>query len=219
MNISKNNKLLLVTGVVFVALIGAVSFLSGGDSKKQQPSSNYFPTYAPATLPKSEKLYTSLGAIRFEQLRNDLTLVARDTYKSTNDDVVFEIADLTEKNEGPIVFTAKYLGTPSFSLDISATRLPNDRLGLTFKDKKSGDTSMSNILKSNSKRNTYIATLPVSQELFTIEFDATNDTFVVALGERSKAARDAANLALTTALGDISKEKISYLVPGSGDTF
>ncbi len=218
MNISKNNKLLLVTGVVFVALIGIVGLLSGGNSKKQQPSSNYFPTYAPATLPKSEKLYTSLGAIRFEQLRNDLTLVARDAYKSTTDDVVYEVSGIEEKNGGPVSFTAKYLGAPGYTLAVSATKLPNDRIGLKFTDKKTNDSNMSNSLRSNSPRNAYIATLPVTQELFTIEFDATNDTLVVSLGERSKAARDAANLTLTTALGDISKEKINYLVPGSGDT-
>lgn len=218
MNISRNNKLLLIAGVVFVALIGILGLISGGTNKKQQPSSNYFPTYAPATLPKSDKLYTNLGAVRFDQLRNDLTLVARDTYKSTSDDVVFETSDINEKDQSKVQFIAKYLGTPSFTLEITASKLPNDRVGLVFKDKKSGDTSMNSLLKSNSKRNAYIATLPVTGELYYIEFDSINDTFVVSLGERSKAARDAANLALTTALGDISKEKINYLVPGSGDT-
>lgn len=210
------NRKLLVIGVCVVVVLGLLALTFGTKkSAPNTPASTFIPLTAPATLLKAESLYTKLGVVRYDQVRSDLNQYSRDYKKTTDADVVFEVSN-AKGSTTTASFVAIYQGQPAYTLEVSVKILNNSRIGLSFKDKNTGDTSFDTKLSSNSKRNAFIGTLPVDKNTFQIDFTADDDTFVVSLGERSQAARNQADAYLTEMLGDITNEKINYLVPGSG---
>lgn len=215
----RNITIAVAAFVVLVLFVTSITISSNNSNKStRQPVGEELSTSYPAVISKGEDLYAAIGAVRYEQLRNDLTAYAREVEKSTDKEVAYEInSKITTKGE-TVTFSCKYNGSPNHKIDVSIQKLNNDRQKLTFISSKTKSNNFDAKLSSNSARNTFIASLPVTADLYSIDYDAKSETIVVSLGEHSLVARNTADAALKSALGEDIKTGVSYLVPGLGNS-
>lgn len=216
---TKRNVLIAVASIgVLVLFIASIVATTQNSSRiaKQQPVGEESISSDPAYIAKGEDVYSNIGAVRYEALRKDLTNYARNHIKTTDRDVNYEIGGNLKTSGDSVTFTAIFLGSPAHKIDVSVKKLPYDRQKLSFINTKTKTADFDNKLSSNNARNNFIATLPNTADLYTIDFDTKSETIVVYLGEHSLAARNAADIALKQALGDDISSGVSYLVPGLG---
>lgn len=192
--ISSYRKRLLLAAAFVVAGIFLVFVTSRliNNKNDEAPASSFVPSNAPATITNSEELFAELEASQFAQLRDDLTNYSRNYKKSESESITYDFEGFISKNDEELVFTVVSSNKPDHSIEVKLTKLQQQRIRLSFIDKKSGSSEFDSSLKSNSKRNSFISTLPYSDRLFTVEYNQGTNKFVLLLYERSDAVKQQA---------------------------
>jgi hypothetical protein len=213
-----NRKKLMLSAVLVIAgmLLMFVSINTLTNEDVQQPSSNFIPSSAPATLLNAGSLYEQLEINQYEQLRKDLTNYSRN-YKSVTEEIVTYrlVSDVVEE-DGKLLFTVESFNKPEHSIGIVLQKMPQQRVALSFVDKKTGDSGFDQSLYSNSVKNKYISTLPYNDSKFTIEYSQDSNKFVVILYERSDATKEAALAVIRNGTKETELDSNDYdlLLPG-----
>jgi hypothetical protein len=170
-----------------------------------------------ANIENGKDLLYALGGLnRYGSLAADLKFYANNSYKQYADVkkvVGFEVKNAL-KNDGDTITFEGNFGSVGNKITVQVTLLNNQRLKTSITDQKT-KKSIDDKLPSNSKRNKYIATLPIQTQDFDISYDQTTEQFVATVYERSISAQNKAASTLKTALGDeqFKNEAIQYILP------
>lgn len=220
-NFSTRTKFIFLGIFAFVSILAILISLSSSDQNERAPASTQFASDAPCYIVGGEKLYTRMDAQQFLSLRKNLTQYAREYIKSTDAKIDYELVGEISGDEQEMEFGLKSLNTPKHDVVVTIKTLPNSRLGIFIKDKKTGNSDFSASLEANSPRNAFVATLPVSGDGYIIDYDASVDKFRITLNTRSASSRNDA-LALISAKTNVSSlgdKDYTLVVPGYLDDF
>lgn len=186
-----NKKILIVSLLLISAFL--LFFLTNtviNNSKPQEPTSNFIPSNAPATLLNSERIYSELEINQYEQLRADLTNYARNYKGVIEQSVGYEVIGRVSIDADYLFFSVKSMNKPSHEIDVGLQKKPQQRIKLSFTDIDSKTAEFDASLLSNSKRNEFIGTLPINETSYSIEYSQESGKFVLILYERSPAIVD-----------------------------
>lgn len=216
-NLSYRKKLMLSIALVIAAIILLFASVNTLIKKEvQQPSSNFIPSSAPATLLNASNLYAQLEINQYEQLRKDLTNYSRNYRSVTEEIVTYKLVSDVDEKDGKLYFTVDSINKPEHSIEVSLQKMPQQRIILSFVDKKTGEFNFDQSLYSNSVKNQFISTLPYSDSRFTIEYSQESNKFVVILYERSDATKEAALTVLKNGIKETELDATDYdlILPG-----
>jgi len=203
----------IVVGVLTLFIIGLIQSNDRGVGTGDE----YSPPNGPAIMNNSEEVYRLVDDTQFSQLRTDLAYFARDTmetYKSGKTvDVIFVVGKSITKNNQNISFEGKFKESKD-TISVSITREGKSRIKSTILNKKSR-VSIDNKLPSNSKRNQYIATLPIDNDDYAIEYDTASDSFVITIYTISDTVNPTARLMESLGLKNLEEEKVNIIATGS----
>ena len=163
------------------------------------------------------------GGVRYDQLSSDLYVFAKKQYqqyqKSTNV-IGFEITSVISKKNNDIEFSGKF-GAINNTIRIKVVLLSNSRIKTSIVDTKT-NKNINAQLPSNSKRNSLIAKLPYKTKDYIIEYDQSDDSFVINIFDGGEADLNKATNYLISMLGqdEFNKEKYNFVRSGgfSNDT-
>jgi hypothetical protein len=214
-------KKLVVGGAVLVGVILFIAFISSGkgnpiDKLPEEGSSvNYSDI---AVISKGEELFKDLGgSISYDLFGKDLYYFGKNSYKNYSKEkavIGFLITSETKKVNNEYVFEGRF-GAVSNKISVSVKPLERHRIYTKITDTKT-KKDLNSSLPSNNKRNQFIATLPVTKDDFSIDFDETSDTFVINIYDGDPSLYDTASKHLASQIGakDLTKEKVSLLRSG-----
>ncbi|MBA3758708.1 hypothetical protein H0X10_03700 [Candidatus Saccharibacteria bacterium] len=181
----------------------------------------YKPPDGPAIMNDSEDLYRFIGNdAQFTFIRADVAAFARlsfDPYKSGEIvAVIFNVKNTASIDSDKITFGGKYSESKD-DIEVTITKLPNNRLKTSITNKKTGLTIDSQ-LPSNSKRNQFIGMLPLKQTGYSVSYLATKDAFYVTLaGSDINRELNEAKAVIINGLGiqNLSEEGVSFVTWGA----
>lgn len=213
-----NRKSLIIAGVFTAAGVLLLILTSSvlNKSSYDAPESNFIPSGAPATLLSAGELYRNIEINQYEQLRKDLTNYARN-YKNSGDEIItYELVGPVNINNDLIVFDLESKNKPEHQISVSLERKPYQRISLSFVDKKLNSSEFDSSLESNSKRNQYVATLPIQRDNYTIDFNQQEDKFLIQLYVKDSSLIELAlkEIYTGTEIGSLKPSDYDITVPG-----
>lgn len=162
------------------------------DSRPFEGTSNDYTSSA--RIVGGEELFREIGGgQRYDSLARDLFVFGKsqiDDYKKADAIVGFEIKSALTVRSNEIDFSGNY-GSSKDRILVKLIKRPNGRLTSSIKNEKTG-VSIDQDLPSNSKRNSFIATLPLIDQNYTIEYLAQEDIILISIYERNQSIGDVA---------------------------
>ena len=216
-------------GILFLGLILAgfcigIIMNSGSDIDKL-PEEGYSVNYTTqARIVNGEELFRMLeGADKYDAFSKDLQLFAKTAYTSYKEDpgkvIGFQIASDISDTGDKISFTGNY-GSTKNKISIAITLQKHNRIHVSITDEKT-KLNLDEELPSNSKRNTFIATLPVNAANYVLDFNDSGNSFSIELLPEDPASIDQeyvdASEVLKKGLGisDIKQETVDITRTGA----
>lgn len=209
---------LFVVGLVFSAFRNSSTDI---DTYPEEGSSQDYTTHA-RIVEKKPKLFTALGGdTRYDSLSQDLYSFGKTAYakyKENSVDVIGFSVDGDIEQKGEVISFKGNYGASENSVNVVVEKLPNLRIKLSITDTKTNlniDTS----LRSNSKMNTYIATLPKTYDGFSVEYSRVSDKVFINLFERDPTLLTVAYSEIKKIVDDGSFSEARFQVTFPVDTF
>jgi hypothetical protein len=209
----------LVVG--FILLIG-IGLYSLGNNKldiDKYPEEGTSTDYSQlVNIYEDAELYVGLGGtIRHEQVARDLHYFAKNSYeayRNRNGVIGFLIESEIKKDNTTVSFSGRF-GAVSNKIVIEVVMKPNYRNSTSITDKKTGK-QIDSRLPSNSKRNQLISKLPIKDKKYLIEYEPSNDMFVINIFDGGSNELSLATKRLSNELGvsNLEKEKYQFIRSG-----
>jgi hypothetical protein len=220
-NISTKTKFIFLGILALILVIVIFLSLDTTDKSNQAPASTQFASDAPCYIVGGEKLFERMDAQQFLSLRKNLTQYAREYIKSTDPKIDYELVGDISGDDSEVEFGLKSLNTPKHEIVLSLKTLPNSRLSIIIKDKKTGSSDYSESLEANSTRNVFISTLPINSSGYIIDYDVSVDKFRIILNTKSEVNRTDALAFVSSKIGVDRLEDKDYnlVAPGYLDDF
>ncbi len=203
--------LVLMVGVFlvifFISLIVRPKNVKNNDGEYVDRNSGAFMSYKDYPF-----LPLASGAAN-DLLRQDLAFFARNTIPKygPNDDpsVNFKLSKDIKTNGASVSFSGVFERSKD-NISVEVTQLNNNRIKTSITNTKSR-SNIDDKLPSNSKRNQFIAKLPISNSEYIIDYDDDVDGFLITLYAES--SLDKASSTITDALGidSIKNENVKIL--------
>lgn len=214
--ITKRN--LIILGLVLSTLI---LFMVGARSDNFRARTALAPEYVPETSPavisNSELLYETLDNVQqYGSVRRDIT-------KYRDEAMIFELSDDGPTNRsfvvlgdtvvdnGTIRFEGSYYGS-SDVIAVSIKKLANDRIETSITNLKN-EGNIDSMLPSNSKRNKFIASLPIETSTYQLLYSTEANLFVITPTVADYKAVEEAEKFLQSQLDDYSVMDITIDYP------
>ncbi len=205
--------------IVGLFLSLAILFLLGtfvfGRPQEIGTGDKFSPKDGPALITNSTTLYNQMGdADRFKALAIDLSYFARtalNTYKEGRyNDITFTVDSDSVLDGETIAFSGSF-GEEKGTVDVVVT-LKN--YGKITSDIRKNAVEINAQLPSNSKRNQLIGILPITQELYAIDYLESLDKFSIQMYSKQKSDQNKALNQLESSLGvALKKDQYSLTVP------
>lgn len=221
--LSEKTKLLFVIGVVFILSMSLLFVFSDrGNKVDVLPEEGTATDYSQqARIVNGTNLFTDLGGgDRYDSFTKDLHVFGRSSYKGYEDSskvVGFTVEGEIKKEGETLSFGGKY-GSSKNLIRITLKLLKNNRLQTSITDSKTAK-NIDSQLPSNSLRNQFISTLPISNEAYAVDYADSTDGFVITVYDGDGETRVNAEKYLITSLKitDLSDENYSVVfAQGSG---
>lgn len=213
----KRKRILYIGVAVFFVLFLILIVSSKGNSNLDVlPTESSSVDYSNRVVfTNGKKLLTAMGSTkRYELLAKDLYKYGQKSYKDYAKSKVvmgFEVkSDI--KNQGDVYSFDGRFGKSKNKIIVQFKVLANERINTSITDSKT-KVNIDKSLPSNNKRNTFIATLPVEHDGYSISFDSSSDSFIINLYDGSSAELDKAATYLISQIGekDLSGEKVNFI--------
>ncbi len=182
-NTTSRQKFFIVAAIIFVAIIG-ISFFAGKgkndvDIKPEEGSAIDFSDQA--RIINGTEIYALLdGFTRFEAFARDVRVFGKSQYKAYKSEpqvVGFTITSKIENKNGELILSGLY-GSSKNLINITLKKLANERLQTSITDSRT-KKNVNEKLPSNSIRNQFIATLPITKPDYTIEYVLGSDVIAI----------------------------------------
>ncbi len=221
------NKRLIKFVVVFVLLLISLLLLIAKPQDIDQPPEEGTNTdySVAARIVDGENLFYQLGGgSRFDSLAKDLYTYAKsnyENYKNNPDKVVgFKVEEITE-NDLDITIYGRY-GSSKNRIQIQIKLLNNNRQHVSVVDTVT-KINIDEQLASNNSRNEYIATLPKTENGYSVEYVEKTDSVVINLYDRDPALAEQAYKDLLNIVGAEYSEGqlliVNFPPPSFGEDF
>ncbi len=210
----RENPILILLGICVLAASILVVAVSNNRQADRTDGDIPSPDSAAFTLYKGEA-YRPFDNNRTDNfIRADLAFFARQTMPeydpNTNPGVVFEVKEYNKENDKKLTMKGKY-EKASGDVAVVVERMGYDRVKVSI---TRGDTNIDKWLPSASKRNAYIATLPVEQPTYQLDYSPEADTFIITLTSLAPGVEEQARAVLAHGLGnDYEADKIIINYP------
>ncbi len=193
--ISSNRKLIaIVAGLLLLFLLGSVfsNLGSGGDTTAPE----YSPSNTPAVIGNSDKLYKEINnSMQFMNLRQDIATYGRlsipSYYNNPETMVSFTTTGAFELNDSDLIkFSGSYIGSKD-KIVVTVERLPNNQIKTSIVNSQNGGMIDSR-LPSNSSRNQFLASLPIKNASYIIEYNQSVDAYIITALKAESGIKDQA---------------------------
>lgn len=228
MNLTQRNKQTILVVVVLIAFFGVLWTFAprnaGVDTPPEGTSTN---PDTQAVMTNGEEVIKAVGGVdEYDFLKYDLFFFAKTAYaayQGTDETVGFVIKSDVKNVDGTVRFDGQF-GSVENKISVAVRVLRNDRISVSITDTET-KLKIDEFLPSNTKRNQFIGSLPLSTEAYSIDYEEDTDGFIISLYSETlaatNAAYDEAEQKLKEGLGvaDLSEEIVQVSRPSSSFGF
>lgn len=215
--LSNKQRIMVIAIVFMIGLLMVLAFIPRGVNIDRLPEESSEMNYdTSANIHEGLDLLKVIGASRFNQFSRDLFVFAKDNYKQYQSDKVVGFMLISPiKQSGEFVsFKGRY-GSVSNKIDISLELKNNDRLRTSITDTKN-KTNIDDKLPSNTRLNQYVATLPINEGDYLVQYKPVDDIIEITLFLREPLLANEVVLRIKESVGDEltdDKYRITFPTP------
>lgn len=209
-DLRNNNRFVLTVGGFLVLAMLLLLVASPFRNKTKTTGGEYSPNNNVAYFTNSTELYNHLGSDRFTSLQKDLRAHFNTLVTKFDQPINFSVKTVT-KNDDSLSVVGSYsqkVGMTTFTVKL----LNNDQMDVTA---VTGKISSHDALPSNSKTSRFIASLPIYDKDYDINYLPVDKSIVVTLYSRDTTLIDRVRASIQQSIGSdkIDSAPITYLFP------
>jgi hypothetical protein len=205
----RNKKLFIIIGLILLVLLLLGVLRTTTNKNLTEPSTNFVPEDAPATLLNSGELYKLMDSVQFDEIRKYLNNYARSTKSISDQIIVYKLEGGISKQGEYVTFRVVYQKEPEHELTLQVELVSRG----VVKISSAVDQAAPN---NQDKLNDFIKTLPKETPDYTLEYDGGSRSFVVYLYRSSPEVREEIKSLIETSTGQtIDNLSVDYILSSS----